>query len=90
MRTVHLHMSPIPGKTDLRFPGDEQLLINIYELFHCFQDQIYGRNYGNLRYNTDANYAIFSEIEGLALEKAYLETKDQKAKEYLKKFYRGP
>ncbi|UCH96878.1 MAG: hypothetical protein JSV88_08515, partial [Candidatus Aminicenantes bacterium] len=65
VRTVNLDLSPIPKEsTNQAFPGDEQLLVNIHELFHCFQRQIYHRNYGNLRYNTDANYAIFSEIEG--------------------------
>jgi hypothetical protein len=87
VRTVHLDLSPIPGKpTEQTFPGEEQILINIHELFHCFQDQIYDRNFGNLRYNTDANYAIYSEIEGLALEKAYLEPDDKKAIQYLKDF----
>jgi len=87
VRTVSLHLSPIPEKpTEQAFPGEEQILINIHELFHCFQDQIYDRNFGNLRYNTDANYAIYSEIEGLALEKAYLEPDDRKAKEFLKDF----
>ncbi|UCH92664.1 MAG: hypothetical protein JSV88_20535, partial [Candidatus Aminicenantes bacterium] len=87
VRTVSLDLSPIPKEsTDQAFPGDEQLLVNIHELFHCFQRQIYRRNFGNLRYNTDANYAIFSEIEGWALEKAYLEPDDRKAREFLKDF----
>lgn len=87
VRTIRLHLSPIPEKpTEQAFPGEKQILINIHELFHCFQDQIYDRNYGNLRYNTDANYAVYSEIEGLALENAYLEPDDRKAKEFLKDF----
>ena len=87
VRTVRLHLSPIHEKpTEQAFPGEEQILVNIHELFHCFQDQIYDRKYGNLRYNTDANYAIFSEIEGVALEKAYLEPDKQKAAEFLKDF----
>jgi hypothetical protein len=87
VNTVRLHLSPIPGKPEEQaFPGEKQILVNIHELFHCFQDQIYDRNYGNLQYNTDANYAVYSEIEGFALEKAYLEADDQKAKEFLKDF----
>ena len=83
VKTVRIHLRPITMKpTEPYFPAEEQILINIHELFHCFQRQIYNRNYGNLQYNTDANYAVFSEIEGLALEKAYLEQEDQKAKEY--------
>jgi hypothetical protein len=63
VRTVHLNPVPIPEKpTEQVFPGEEQILVNIHELFHCFQEQIYERKYGNLRYNTDANSAIFSEI----------------------------
>lgn len=87
VKTVRLQLSPILEKpTEQTFPGEEQILVNIHELFHCFQEQIYEWRYGNLQYNTDANYAIFSEIEGLALEKAYLEPDDQKAKEFLKDF----
>jgi hypothetical protein len=71
---------------ELRTASERQILTNIHELFHCFQREVYKYRYGNLRANTDANYAIYAEIEGLALEKAYLETDSDEAKEYLKDF----
>lgn len=67
-----------------RLGSDGQILLNIHELFHCFQRSVYQSKYGNLRYNTDENYATYAEVEGLALERAYLEANDSLAKEYLK------
>lgn len=75
---------PVPK--ELRTASEKQILIDIHELFHCFQREVYRYRYGNLRANTDANYAIYAEIEGMALEKAYLESAADKAKEYLKDF----
>ncbi len=66
--------------------SENQILINIHELFHCFQRGVYRYRFGNLRYNTDLNYAVHSEIEGLALEKAFLEPDDAKAKAFVKDF----
>jgi hypothetical protein len=67
-----------------RLGTENQILLNIHELFHCFQTPLFRSKYGNLRYNTDENYATYAEIEGLALERAYLEPNDALAKEYLK------
>jgi hypothetical protein len=69
-------------------PGasESQILLNIHELFHVFQRQVYQYRFGNLQYNTDGNYALYSEIEGLALEKAYTEQDESAAKEALKDF----
>ncbi|OGU68083.1 MAG: hypothetical protein A3H45_14905 [Ignavibacteria bacterium RIFCSPLOWO2_02_FULL_55_14] len=64
--------------------SENQILIGIHELFHCFQKNLYQWKSGNLRFNTDENYATYAEIEGLALERAYLEANDDSAKEYLK------
>lgn len=64
-----------------------QILIYIHELFHCFQrGHIKNRVYGNLQYNADAEYALYSEIEGLALHRAYLEPDAEKAKLLIKDF----
>ncbi|MCX6559075.1 MAG: hypothetical protein NTZ26_01045 [Candidatus Aminicenantes bacterium] len=83
VNTVRLHMSALPpaaeptGKTE-ESPAvnprdsENQILINIHELFHCFQHNVYRYRFGNLQTNTDADYAVYSEIEGLALEKAWL------------------
>ena len=75
---------PVPK--ELRTASEKQILIDIHELFHCFQREVYRYRYGNLRANTDANYATYAEVEGMALEKAYLESAADKAKEYLKDF----
>ncbi len=71
---------------ELRTASERQILIDIHELFHCFQREVYRYRYGNLHANTDANYAVYAEVEGMALEKAYLESDADKAKEYLKDF----
>ncbi len=52
--------------------SENQILINIHELFHCFQRGVYHYRFGNLQINTDVDYAVWSEVEGLALEKALL------------------
>lgn len=70
----------------LWLPAEEQILTNIHELFHCFQQGKFQYRYGNLRFNTDTNYALFSEIEGIALEKAFFEPDAATAKAYLLDF----
>jgi len=69
-------------------PGasETQILINIHELFHVFQRSVYQYRFGNLQYNTDANYALYSEVEGLALERAYLSKDESAAREALMDF----
>ena len=68
------------------YESENQLLINLHELFHCYQRDVYRWRYGNLQYNTDANYAVYAEIEGIALERAYIAKDENKAKEYMKDF----
>ncbi|MFC1725547.1 hypothetical protein ACFL4T_07960 [candidate division KSB1 bacterium] len=70
----------------LKMASENQILMNIHELFHCHQSNIVKLRYGSLRYNPDLNYAVYSDIEGKALEKAYFEKDDEKSKEYLKDF----
>jgi hypothetical protein len=65
---------------------DRQILIYIHELFHCFQDSMFWYVYGNLEYNPDAEYSLYSCIEGQALEKAYREPEAEKARAYAKDF----
>ena len=84
--SVDLKMSPVsdkPAETgedpagetplppELRISSDKQILINIHELFHCYRRPVFRYRYGNLMFNPDASYALYSEIEGLALEKAF-------------------
>lgn len=89
---MHESRQSKPGKSreaaaaDLGLASEGQILVNIHELFHCFQRKIYQYRFGNLSYNADLNYAVYAEIEGLALEKSYLEEEEKKAREYLKDF----
>ncbi len=66
---------------------ERQLLIYLHELFHCFQQEhIKVPSFGNFRFNPDINFAIYSELEGRALRRAYLEPNPDKARELLKDF----
>jgi hypothetical protein len=75
---------PLPK--ELRQNSELQILIDIHELFHCFQHTVYSYRFGNLQANSDANFAQYAEIEGLALERAYLEPSMDKAKLWLGDF----
>jgi len=74
------------GNIQLELASENQILINIHELFHVFQRTFYRPRFGNFRYNPDLNYALYSDLEGKALEKAYLEKDDDKTRDYLKDF----
>ena len=68
--------------------AEQQMLVYIHELFHCFQRARLDRKmYGNLRYNPDTTFAVYSEIEGLALERALGAAGDAvRARQYLGDF----
>jgi hypothetical protein len=67
--------------------AEQQILTYIHELFHCFQNShLNKRAYGNLQFNADSDYALYSEIEGLALHRAYTEPDRDKAKLLIKEF----
>lgn len=63
-----------------------RILIYIHELFHFFQRGRIKIEYPNLRFNPDTDYAVYSEIEGLALEKAYLAKDNKTAGLYVRDF----
>lgn len=66
---------------------ERQILIYLHELFHCFQrEHIKVPSFGNFRFNPDINFAIYSEVEGRALHRAYLEADPDKARQLLKDF----
>ena len=97
---VDLHMSPVAperlkdgpgaagkdGPEPPPFSSENQILVNIHEIFHCFQGTVYRYRYGNLRFNTDINFATYAEVEGLALENAYLEPEEAAARDALGDF----
>jgi hypothetical protein len=66
--------------------SENQILLNIHELFHCYQRNVYRYRYGNFRANPNANYAIHAEIEGRALERAFLESAESNSRRYLMDF----
>ena len=75
------------GDDDAPPTTEQQIIIYIHELFHCFQrSHIKKPVYGNLQLNADDDYALYSEIEGRALYRAYLEPDPDKAKLLIKHF----
>jgi hypothetical protein len=82
-----VHMRYRSGQASPSWDSERQISVIIHELFHCFQrERLRGPMYGNLRYNADVNYAVYSEIEGLALGRAYAESDAGRAREYLRDF----
>ncbi len=77
---------PEKGEEAEPYRSEEQIILYVHELFHCFQEDHVQIGFGNLNYNPDAHYAQYSEIEGLALKKAYEEEEPEKAREYIKDF----
>ncbi len=77
----------IPEAERKALRSEDVMLVNLHELFHCFQRaKVPRRPYGNPRFNPDLNYALYSEIEGLALLRAYQAGDAATAAEYLKDF----
>jgi len=75
-----------PAEKDRPFRAEDTILVLVHELFHCFQSDAVQIAYGNLNYNTDANYSLYSAVEGLALSRAYAEKDAEAAKAFLKDF----
>lgn len=79
--------SPLNATYDQEvFRGENNIMVYIHELMHCYQPQIMKKQYGNLRINPDLNIAIHSEIEGLALLKAFEQDSRETALPFLKDF----
>ena len=66
--------------------AENDILTFIHELMHCYQPQILKFQYGNLRINTDLNIALYSDIEGQALLKAYYQNSLEETLPFLKDF----
>ena len=65
---------------------EEKVLLYLHELFHCFQRGRIQPRFGNLQFNPDADFATWSQIEGLALERAYKAADAATARERIKEF----
>lgn len=76
----------IDPTTSPRYSSENAILLYIHELFHVFQRSFYEFEYGNLQYNPDVNYAVYSEIEGRALLAAFREKDAPAARDYLEDF----
>jgi len=77
----------IPEARSVTGDAEEHILVMVHELFHCFQhERLNIPLYGNLQYNPDLNYAIYAEIEGLALRRAFLEPDAERARAHLREF----
>ena len=60
------------GVVPMPFCVELQILCYIHELFHCFQtDHVRTELVGNLLFNPDAPFALYSTLEGRALVNAY-------------------
>ncbi len=70
------------------FRAERTILVYIHELFHCFQikDDRIRVDDPNFSYNPDTAFAVYSELEGAALEKAYGASDPVQAKAYLSDF----
>jgi hypothetical protein len=68
------------------FKGENNIITFIHELMHCYQPKITNYQYGNLRINPDLNFALFSDIEGQALLKAYEQSTLNESLPFLKDF----
>jgi hypothetical protein len=65
---------------------ENKVLVYLHELFHGFQRRFVTARVGNLMYNADTDYAVWSNVEGIALERAYAETDNAAARERVKDF----
>ncbi len=74
----------VPGP----YTVESQIMCFIHELFHCFQMSGGMRidDAGNPSMNPDTDYAVYSDIEGKALLKAYGEKDREKAAMYIRDF----
>ncbi|MFH1754732.1 MAG: hypothetical protein ABIA59_03415 [Candidatus Latescibacterota bacterium] len=86
VRSMPLPTDGTPANKRFDYASENDILLNVHELFHAFQRTFYDFTLGNLQYTPDANYAIYSEIEGRALKRAFREVSDDAAREYLKDF----
>jgi len=68
--------------------SDSQILVYVHEIFHGFQGKFGapGDDRGLFTYLVTPEYAAYSEVEGVALEKAYTEKDRAAALEYVKDY----
>ncbi|KMQ49626.1 hypothetical protein CHISP_3472 [Chitinispirillum alkaliphilum] len=85
---ITLQSCPQAQEGKRKYQSEVMILLYIHELFHCHQSQFYlpyvaGENFSM---NANTNYAVYSDIEGQALLKAFKEEDIESAMGYLKDF----
>lgn len=85
-RSSHPRKEGTDSTRDPAYSSENTILLYIHELFHVFQPTFFEFESGNLQYNPDVNYAVYSEMEGRALLEAFKEDDEASAKEYLEDF----
>ena len=68
------------------FNGENTIMTFIHELMHCHQPEIREYRYGNLMIDPDLNFALYSDIEGQALLKAYEQSTLNESLPFLRDF----
>ena len=73
---------------DFRYRSEDQILLNIHELFHVYQEKFYKNDDPVDRYNKnpDTHFAVYSDMEGQALLKAFQAKNKEESLGYLKDF----
>ena len=73
---------------EFKYRSEDQILLNIHELFHVYQGVFYKNADAVDRYdkNPDTHFAVHSDMEGRALLKAFQEKDKAKSLELLKDF----
>jgi hypothetical protein len=94
--TVHISLrAPRGSEDDAEAKGtgepespttEDKILVYLHELFHCFQRGRIDPQAGNLSFNADAEFAAWSQLEGVALERAYREPDAARARDRVKEF----
>jgi hypothetical protein len=75
-----------PGENAKYVSAEDHILVFIHELMHCYQEKIMPVSYGNLDLNPDLNFALYSEIEGLALIGAFEQNSMEGSMPFMKDF----
>jgi hypothetical protein len=85
---IHLQCSHDAGKSENRYRSEDQIILYIHELFHCYQSKFYRTDDTGVdfRMNPNTNFSIYADMEGQALLKAFQAKGKKASRKYLKDF----
>jgi hypothetical protein len=85
---IRLDCNRDAGKGENRYRSEDQIILYIHELFHVYQSEFYRTDdsVDNYRMNPSTNFAVYSDMEGQALLKAFQEKGKKASLEHLKDF----